>query len=75
MLSKARWKRTSVYVFVLEFIRAEPDSPQYQPWLPIIDNPNLDDTLENHKRLRLLYLKRAPFIIEIPTDAEWSRCC
>jgi hypothetical protein len=40
-------------------------------WLPVIDNPNLDDPLENHKRLRLLYIKRGKFMIEIPPDTEW----
>ena len=43
----------------------------YQPWLPVIDNPDLNDPLQNHKRLRLLYLKRAKFIIEIPPDTTW----
>ena len=43
----------------------------YQPWLPVIDNPDLNDPLQNHKRLRLLYLKRAKFMIEIPPDTTW----
>jgi hypothetical protein len=66
------WTEISVHSVVSEFLRAERDSFNfYPPWLGIIDNPNLNDPLENHRRFRLLYIKRGNFMIEIPPDTKW----
>jgi hypothetical protein len=67
-----KWTKTNIHKVVSEFLRAERDKFNlHSPWLPLIDTPNLSDPLENHKRLRLLYINRAPFMIEIPLDTEW----
>ncbi len=73
-LANKDWSKISINNVVLEFLRAERDTKFnfYPPWLPIIDNPNLSDPLENHKRLRLLYIPRGKFMIEIPPE-RWSR--
>ena len=62
---------------VSEFLRAERENnfSFYAPWLPIVDNPNLSDPLQNHKRLRLLYLRKGQFMIEIPPDTTWWEVC
>ncbi|SRR6266436_452459 len=67
------WTKVSINNVVSEFLRGERDriSSIYPPWLPIIDSPNLKDPLENHKRLRLLYIYRVNFWIEVPPDTEW----
>jgi hypothetical protein len=72
-LAAMDWNKISIHNVVSEFLRAERDKnfSFYPPWLPIIDNPNLNDPLENHKRLRLLYLKRLIFMVEIPPDTLW----
>lgn len=66
------WTEISVHNVVSEFLRAERDTRFnfYPPWLPIIDNPNLNDPVENHKRLRLFYILRGIFMIEIPPDTK-----
>ena len=67
------WTEISIHNVVAEFLRGERDSRFnfYPPWLPIIDNPNLNDLLENHKRLRLLHIIRGIFMVEIPPDTKW----
>jgi hypothetical protein len=67
------WTKVSINNVVSEFLRGERDtiSRICPPWLPIIDSPNLRDPLENHKRLRLLYIHRANFWIEVPPDTVW----
>ena len=68
------WTRISVHNVVSEFLRGERDKFSFYPalaWLPIIENPDLSDPLQNHKRLRLLYLNRGMFMIEIPPDTTW----
>jgi hypothetical protein len=68
-----KWTKIGIHEVVLEWLRGERDTKFnfYPPWLPVIDSPNLRDPVENHKRLRLLYIKRGPFIVEIPPDTEW----
>jgi hypothetical protein len=72
-LADMAWTEISIHSVVSEFLRAE--RHKYvglgHPWLPIIDNPNLNDPLENHRRLRLLYIPRAMFMVEIPPDTKW----
>jgi hypothetical protein len=68
-----RWRRIGIHNVISEFLRAETDTifNFHRPWLPLIDHPNLDDPLENHKRMRLLYIQRARFLIELPPDTVW----
>jgi hypothetical protein len=70
-----QWTEVSVHQVVLEFLRGERETRfNFLPlWLPTIDDPNLNDPLENHKRLRLLYAQRGMFMIEIPPDTVWSQ--
>src|SRR5262249_30251216 len=59
---------------VLEFLRSEQKTTKFPTppdWQSVIANPNLSDPLENQKRLRLLYIPRARFMIEIPPDTTW----
>jgi hypothetical protein len=66
------WTQISIHNVVSEWLRAERESFSfYPPWVPFIDNPDLNDPLQNHKRLRLLYLKRGNFMVEIPPDTTW----
>jgi hypothetical protein len=66
------WTPIGIHEVISEFLRAERKNfSLYSPWLPVMDNPDLNDPLQNHKRLRLLYLKRAKFMIEIPPDTTW----
>jgi hypothetical protein len=39
----------------------------------LLDQPNLDDAQENRARLRLLYLARVRFVVEVPPDTMWYR--
>jgi hypothetical protein len=69
-LASMVWSEISINNVVSEFLRAE--RHRYDPTcFPIIDNPNLSDPMENHDRLRLLYVPRAIFMIEIPPDTKW----
>ena len=73
-LADMNWTEISIHHVVLEFLRCEEKTTQFptpRQWQPVIDNPNLSDPLENQKRLRLLYIPRAIFMIEIPTDTAW----
>jgi hypothetical protein len=72
-LASKIWKEISIHAVVAEFLRAERDTKFnfYPPWLHLVDNPNLNDPLENHKRLRMLFIARLPFMIEIPSDTQW----
>jgi hypothetical protein len=71
-LANMTWTEISIHHVVLEFLRGEREK-LWGPlsWLPAIDAPNLNDPLENAKRLRLLYSPRARFMIEIPPDTTW----
>jgi len=72
-LANMVWTEISIHDVVSEFLRGERNSylDVYPSWLPIIDNPDLNDSLENHKRLRLFYIKRGIFMVEIPPDTKW----
>jgi hypothetical protein len=66
------WNKISIHNVVSEFLRGERNNFSfYPPWTTVIDNPNLDDPVENHKRLRLFYIKRGKFMVEIPPDTQW----
>ena len=70
------WAEISVHKVVSEYLLGERDKFGlfHPPWLPLIDNPNLDDPVENHKRLRLLNIGRGMFMIELPPDTVLVGC-
>jgi hypothetical protein len=58
-LADMDWTEISIHNVVLEFLRGEREKLMGPlSWLPVIDTPNLNDPLENYRRLRLLYLPR-----------------
>jgi hypothetical protein len=68
------WTGITIHHVVLEFLRCERKTTKFrgpQDWQAVIDNPNLSDQLENQKRMRLLYILRAKFMIEVPPDTTW----
>jgi hypothetical protein len=65
------WHPITIHHVVLGFLRSERDKTRYPPWLPIVDNPDLSDPLQNHQRLRLLQIARGKFLVEIPPDTAW----
>jgi hypothetical protein len=70
-LADMDWTEISIHNVVLEFLRGEREKLMGPlSWLPVIDTPNLNDPLENYRRLRLLYLPRGKFMIEIPPDTK-----
>jgi hypothetical protein len=73
-LADMNWTQINIHHVVLQFLRCEEKTtklPTPPEWQAVIDNPNLNDPLENQKRLRLLYIPRAKFMIEVPTDTTW----
>jgi hypothetical protein len=77
-LADMSWTEISIHHVVLEFLRGEQKTTKFkipQEWQPVIDDPDLSDPLENQKRLRLLYIPRAIFTIEIPPDTVWWEVC
>jgi hypothetical protein len=73
-LADMEWNEISIHQVVLEYVRCEQRTtsfPTPAEWQAVIDNPNLSDPLENQKRLRVLYIRRASFMIEIPPDTTW----
>jgi len=74
------WAEISIHQLISEYLRNDRSELDKllrthhldpRPWLSIIDNPQLNDTFENHKRLRLFYLKSGLFWVEIPPDTKW----
>jgi hypothetical protein len=39
----------------------------------LLDRPDVSDATENRTRLRLFYVTRAAYYVEIPPDTEWFR--
>jgi hypothetical protein len=82
-LATKTWRRVSVHRVVLAWLRAERHTgvakvlaqlppPLCTPGLSkLLDQPRLDDAEENRARLRLLYMMRNVFVVEIPPDTEW----
>jgi hypothetical protein len=72
-LRDQNWNGVSFHSVVRDFLLAERDklAELYPPWLPLVDAPNLSEALENQRRLRLLYLRRLMFTVEIPSDTVW----
>jgi hypothetical protein len=66
------WKRVSVHEVVAEYLRAERHRFAEDPRaLAVIESADTSDPYENHTRLRMLYLRRAGLIGEIPPDTRW----
>src|SRR5208282_3491057 len=77
------WMQVPIHKVVLAWLRAERDTKvaRILAALPVaiwslglsnlLDRPNLDDPQENRARLRLLYMIRNVFVVEIPPDTEW----
>lgn len=77
------WERVTIHHAVLEWLRAERFTnltrlfAQLPPevWLSgltaLLDNANLNNADQNRARLRLLYMFRNVFVLEIPPDTEW----
>ena len=82
-LATKKWTEVSLHNVVLAWLRAERDGYVAQRfsqfpdrvWRPgldaLLDNANLNDAEENRSRLRVLYITRALFVIEIPPDTRW----
>jgi hypothetical protein len=67
--SNCSWAQITIHSVVLEFLRGERAS--YPPLASLLDSPNLQDSRENYERLKILYARRAPFMVEIPADTSW----
>src|SRR4051812_24680402 len=85
-LSSKTWTPVGIHSVVLAWIRAEQSDPitirQWKLFRPesgwpristLLDDPNLDDAIENRARLRLLYLIRSRIVVELSPDMEWYR--
>lgn len=83
-LEQKQWTRVSIHHVVLAWLRAERDTrlvsliagnlPQIllNPGLDaLLNKADLNDLVQNHARLRMLYLYRNVFVVEIPPDTEW----
>jgi hypothetical protein len=87
-LAEKDWTRVSLHKVALTYLRAErakveavcgnsklPRGLWSEALSRILDKPNIDDPEENRTRLRLLYLIRNLFVLEIPPDTEWWEVC
>ena len=84
-LADKKWEPTTVHDMVAAFLRAERYRFTIERYrqcgyellrdrdIRLIDHPNLDNPDENHRRLRLLTVIRAPLLGEIPPDTQWYR--
>jgi len=83
-LATMQWTRVSVHAVVLAWLRAERgrlgellSATPEMIWLSglraLLDQAHLDNAEENRARLRLLYMIRNLFMIEIPPDTEWYK--
>ncbi len=83
-LAEKDWRRVSIHQIVLAWLRAERNTrvanwlaslPSDNKWearlSSLLDQANINDAEENRARLRLLYLIRSPFVVEIPPDTKW----
>jgi hypothetical protein len=82
-LGEKQWEPTTIHQVVLEWLRAErhtnvaallgqlPNEVWQHGIANLLDRANLNDADENRARLRLLYMFRNIFVLEIPPDTEW----
>jgi hypothetical protein len=84
-LADKEWRPASMHKVVSAWLRAERNEndgiraifgriPELV-WLPglnrLLDQARLDDPEENRARLRLLYMYRNLFAVELPPDTRW----
>src|SRR5262245_58330477 len=83
-LAQELWQRVSMRHIVLAWLRSERDSENArmawrtldeQAIASLLDKPDLKDLEQNRLRLRLLYILRSSFMLEIPPDTEWYQVC
>lgn len=82
-LAQKNWNAVSIHRIVLAWLRAErathlarqlaafPVQVLAPAIAALLDNADLNDSDENRARLRLLYLIRSMFVVEIPPDTVW----
>ncbi|WP_316176124.1 hypothetical protein [Bradyrhizobium sp. SZCCHNRI1073] len=82
-LAQKAWIRVTMHHVILAWLRAERNTNVAAalsrfPWLlwapgisKLLDSPDLNDSEENRARLRIMYLIRNVFVLEIPPDTEW----
>jgi len=82
-LAAMKWSPEPVHKVILAWLRAERDTrvamrlsnaPKVV-WPVVIskllDHPDLDNSEENRARLRLFYIIRSLFFVEVPPDTKW----
>lgn len=77
------WKACTIHEVAAEFLKSERHrvvngkrheaAPLLADDLKLIDRPDLQNPLDNHRRWHLLYQLRGPLLVEIPPDTEWYR--
>jgi len=77
------WTRVSMHKVVRAWLRAERDTNVARQlsqlpellWAPglskLLDHPDFENSNENRARLRILYMIRSLFVVEIPPDTAW----
>lgn len=82
-LAAMEWTRVSMHKVILAWLRAERGTNVARllsqlptaVWAPglsnLLDQVNLNDPEEDRARLRLLYMIRNIFVVEIPPDTAW----
>jgi hypothetical protein len=82
-LSQKAWTRVSMHHVVLAWLRAErgtnvalalsrfPETLWASGLSQLLDHPNFNNPEENRARLRIMYVIRNVFMLEIPPDTEW----
>jgi hypothetical protein len=81
-LADMEWKRVSVHKIILEMLIAErrvhvaklivaKGRMTEAALAELLDNADLQDPEQNHKRLRILCLIRSKYIAEFPPDTKW----
>src|SRR5258708_30257062 len=71
-LADCQWVPISIHEMALQFLRAERHKFPVDLH-PRIDTPQIQDPLENHLRIWMLYRIRAALIGEVPPDTQWYR--
>lgn len=71
-LAEKQWRLATIHEVVLEYLLAERHKHVQTEWIAqLLDNPDLQDTFQNHRRLHLIYATRRWIMGEIPPDTQW----
>jgi hypothetical protein len=82
-MAEREWLPVSIHRIVLEFLKSERDTylAQMRTAYPgqisdadlahLLEDADLTNPFDNHRRLRLLYLMRYRYFGEIPPDTKW----